>query len=286
MGDGHPLEGSAVSGRDKLLGMGAFARRSRLSHKALRLYAQHGLLEPAVIDEVTGYRRYGEEQLRDARLVRMMRRLDMPIVRVAELLAARREEQAAMLQSYWRETEDRVQRQRALAEHLLSSLSGGKGSYEMFEVQVRDAPEQTVLTEQRHVTVDALSEFIQAAGTRHLVASESIGGPSGAAFIVYHGDVSEDSDGPVEVCLPVDETRADTLSAPIRVEPAHSEAFVTVTKAQIRYPDILSAYDAVESWIAQQGKTATGSPREIVFKDMMNSEIDEPVADIAFPISR
>ena len=42
-----------------LLSIGAFAQRTRLSHKALRLYAELGLLPPARIDPETGYRFYG-----------------------------------------------------------------------------------------------------------------------------------------------------------------------------------------------------------------------------------
>jgi hypothetical protein len=46
-----------------LLGIGVFARRSRLSPKALRLYDRLGLLVPAHVDEESGYRRYDESQL-------------------------------------------------------------------------------------------------------------------------------------------------------------------------------------------------------------------------------
>src|SRR5699024_12673926 len=53
---------------------GAFARRSRLSAKALRLYAINRLLVPARIDASSGYRLYHESQLRDARLICMLRR--------------------------------------------------------------------------------------------------------------------------------------------------------------------------------------------------------------------
>jgi hypothetical protein len=41
-----------------LLTIGVFAKASRLSPKALRLYDELGLLTPARVDPVTGYRRY------------------------------------------------------------------------------------------------------------------------------------------------------------------------------------------------------------------------------------
>ena len=65
-----------------LLTIGAFARTSRLSIKALRLYDESGLLPPVCIDPETGYRYYDPAQLERARLVVWLRRLDMPLARI------------------------------------------------------------------------------------------------------------------------------------------------------------------------------------------------------------
>ena len=58
-----------------------------------------------------------------------------------------------------------------------------------------------------------------------------IEGRAGAFFCIYWGEVSEDSDGPVEWCRPVPADEADALAArcpelTLRAEPAHQEAFV------------------------------------------------------------
>ena len=41
---------------------------------------------PAHVDPANGYRRYRESQLATARLVAMLRRLDMPLAQVAEVV--------------------------------------------------------------------------------------------------------------------------------------------------------------------------------------------------------
>ncbi len=66
----------------ELLTIGAFARASRLSPKALRLYDSLGLLKPAHVDEVSGYRFYRPDQLERARLVAWLRRIGMPLARI------------------------------------------------------------------------------------------------------------------------------------------------------------------------------------------------------------
>lgn len=68
-----------------LLTIGAYARASRLSPKALRLYDDLGLLTPARVDPVTGYRWYDPAQLERARLVAWLRRLGMPLARISEV---------------------------------------------------------------------------------------------------------------------------------------------------------------------------------------------------------
>jgi DNA-binding transcriptional MerR regulator len=73
---------------DPLLSIGAFARKTRFSLKALRLYAGLGLLTPVRIDESNGYRWYRTSQLATARLIAMLRRLDMPLNQVADVVAA------------------------------------------------------------------------------------------------------------------------------------------------------------------------------------------------------
>ena len=52
---------------------GEFARASRLSRKALRLYDELALLSPVQVDPVTGYRLYAPAQFEQARLVREAR---------------------------------------------------------------------------------------------------------------------------------------------------------------------------------------------------------------------
>jgi PPM family protein phosphatase len=65
-----------------LLTIGSFARAARLSPKALRLYDELGLLRPAYVDPVSGYRFYDPGQLEHARLVAWLRRLGMPLARI------------------------------------------------------------------------------------------------------------------------------------------------------------------------------------------------------------
>jgi PPM family protein phosphatase len=111
----------------ELLTIGAFARASRLSPKALRLYDSLGLLAPAHVDDMSGYRFYRPDQLERARLVAWLRRLGMPLARIGVVcdLARDAPDQAAeQIAAYWAETEAELAARRDLATHLISYLSG------------------------------------------------------------------------------------------------------------------------------------------------------------------
>src|SRR4051794_1742828 len=73
---------------DVLLTIGEFSKMTYLSVKALRHYHDVGLLEPALTDSVSGYRRYAPSQVATAQAIRRFRDLDMPIDEVRQVLAA------------------------------------------------------------------------------------------------------------------------------------------------------------------------------------------------------
>jgi DNA-binding transcriptional MerR regulator len=278
-------------GQDALLTIGVFARRSRLSMKALRLYDRMGLLVPADVDPENGYRRYRESQLVTARLIVMLRRLDMPLTQVADIIAAPGPEAAERLTAYWNEFEKRVASQRELASHLRSRLSGRDEPLGYPDVLIRDVPEQLVLVEQQHVPVEELPAWIGASLSRLVAAARDHGGVAGHPFVVYYGEVNEDSDGPAEACVPIAAASEPDVVLPdavpthaLRFEPAHREAYVRLRKAQVAFPQILSAYDGVVRWAAANDIEITGAPREIYFIDFKSAAPADEVCDVAFPV--
>ena len=72
-----------------LLRIGEFSRASWLSIRTLRAYHDSGLLVPAEIDPVTGYRSYSAAQLIDATVIRRLRDLDVTLADVRIVLEAR-----------------------------------------------------------------------------------------------------------------------------------------------------------------------------------------------------
>ncbi|WP_447034830.1 MerR family transcriptional regulator [Streptomyces sp. DSM 118878] len=106
-----------------LLTIGAFAKASRLSPKALRLYDDLGLLPPARVDPVTGYRLYAPEQLDQARLVAWLRRLGMPLARIRHVCALDAGAAGQEVRAFWAQVEADAAARRDLAGFLIDHLS-------------------------------------------------------------------------------------------------------------------------------------------------------------------
>jgi effector-binding domain-containing protein len=152
----------------------------------------------------------------------------------------------------------------------------------MFTIKQRDVPEQLVLTEQRSVRAAELSDFLFAAIGRLMGSAPGHGGPAGPLFVVYHGQVTEDTPVAVEVCVPIASAPGDGVAA--RVEPAHREAYTTIRKEQVVFPEIQGAYRAVDGWVSSEGLTVADAPREVYFTDFEAAAPQDEVCDVAFPV--
>jgi PPM family protein phosphatase len=106
-----------------VLTIGEFARASRLSPKALRLYDELGLLTPARVDPASGYRLYEPGQLERARLVAWLRRLGMPLARIRVVLDLPPAAAAAEVAAFQAQAEAELASRRDLAAFLTGYLS-------------------------------------------------------------------------------------------------------------------------------------------------------------------
>jgi DNA-binding transcriptional MerR regulator len=260
LGEAGSWAGSVMSMRSEHvdeIGIGEFARRSLLSARALRIYDELGLLPPARVDEDSGYRFYEPGQLKQARLIATLRQLQIPLAEIKAILSLEPVQAAERLRRFWAAIEVENTARRALAAHLIDELSGKRSV--MYEVSTREIPERSVLCLKRNVAgVDQAwtfgKEFIGL--LRHYQLPE-IPGRAGAFFCIYWGEVSEDSDGPIEWCRPVPADEAEALAArcpelTLRTEAAHQEAFVNIGDGQTDGAEWHLVEQSLQAWSDQR----------------------------------
>jgi DNA-binding transcriptional MerR regulator len=270
-----------------LMTIGAFAERTRLSPKALRLYARLGLLAPAHTDPANGYRFYSEAQVAGARLVALLRRLGMPLPVIADIIAKPSAEAAEAVGGYWSQIESATADRRALVSHIQAILTGADMA--RYDIATRAIPERKLLAITRHLHADETDAFFGDAFARLRSAAPGVEGIAGCPFLVFFGEVSDDSDGPLQLCRPIS---ADPVagSSPamagleLRTEPAHEEVFIRLAMKEMGWPAMAPAVDALERWVKEQRREPAGALRQVLIADQRTATPDTMVCDLSVPL--
>jgi DNA-binding transcriptional MerR regulator len=231
---------------EHLIPIGEFAAASRLSQKALRLYGENGVLPPAWVDPHSGYRYYRLDQLQTATLIALLRRGGMPL---AEIRAFLRDPTLERLEAYERAVADEFAERRRVLRYLKRILK----EEPMYDVITKHVDEQPYVSRTKRVLVPDLEPFI--VDTFRELGRDEAPEPG---FVLYHGPVNNDEDGPVEVCVPKPDGDKRL--------PAGEIAFTEISGEQCQFPQILGAYEAVYRWAKENGRQASGPGREIYLR--------------------
>lgn len=165
------------------------------------------------------------------------------------------------------------------------------------DVQVRDVPEQIVITEQRMVDQAALEKWLPEAMPRvHRAAGDAAAStadqphlqrdhlPDEPTFIVIYDGNPNQGETAVECCTPLRAGSRVPADAAGRTVPAHREAYIRVKKGTVVSGHIGDVYVAIEQWIESNGLNVAAAPRETYWTDFFDADEDDVVFDVAFPV--
>ena len=228
----------------KLLLPGEFGAAARLSPKALRLYAEQGLLRPAEVDPATGYRYYDPAQLPKARLIGRLRALGLPLARIAYLAELSPAARALELRGWLRTERERLDERAAVVE----AVGDGPVPELVAAVRLRDVPARKVVSRARRIDSTQLHEHVRAA-ERDIRAHLGDSAEAEPRLVFFEDLVTPDSDGVVEVAVPYAGTVEPAADLHVRLVPAHTAAWLAVPPEYEDWPPVLRVYDAIEAWI-------------------------------------
>lgn len=267
-----------------------FARLAEVSMTTLRYYDEIGLLKPIHVDPESGYRYYTMDQLPHLHRILAFKELGLGLTQIAEILDEGISPEA--LQGMLRLRQAQVQQQiQAEQEQLtriearLRSLEQGSSlpTYEVVLKAVRPITGVSLrltaadLAYQAHWAdaIDAMLRRYEVTPVDHL--------------LVLHPE-SEDGYIPdsVEIVAPVNWRDAQTLIT-------HSEGWLTrcelpafprvASALHHGHPaQVFSAYQALGTWIENNGYTIVGPRRKIRLRREDN--LDDALTEIQFPVER
>jgi DNA-binding transcriptional MerR regulator len=238
------------------LTIGQFGRLSQLSRKALRLYDDRGLLQPARLVPESGYRYYSRAQVAIARRIRLLRLMDMPLEKIAAVLDAWETDPATaqrLIQGHVTAAEKRLTAVQLAARLLQEELSPDKEKTMSFTFTESEREAQTVVSIRRHITVPAYHQSIQPTLQQlwdHIRAHDAE--IAGEPIALYYGPVNEEDDGPVEIAVPYAGMVPPTGEIKVRELSAHKTVQIRTYGEYNEFPKLLEMWNALSRYVNEQ----------------------------------
>jgi DNA-binding transcriptional MerR regulator len=248
---------------------GRFAQLARLSRKALRLYADMGLLRPASVNPDSGYRYYALSQLEDAHRIHKLRELGMSLEAIRETLRTWGTPGfAASLEQHRTALLHQASKVQVALENIDQLLSVPPQPYVVYTKQVTA---QRYLGKRTRCDPDDSCAFIEAAQEQLLaVCKEQLLEVVGASQAHY--DEQEDF-WEVTVCLPI----AGHAPTQLPQNVYEGELTAGLVAFTVHRGDcggdrgLQDAYQAVWSWLREHGHETMGNPMEVYIFDQSNT---------------
>ncbi|MGJ9422912.1 MerR family transcriptional regulator [Aeromicrobium sp. CF3.5] len=262
-----------------MMNIGDFSRATRLSAKALRHYHRLGLLEPAFVDDVTGYRSYAAEQVTQAHLIRHFRSLEMPLDIIGRILAADSpDHRSQLIAQHLQVMEERLTETRDAVTALRSLLDAEHVTAVIERRQVGETP---ALVLRDHINLSNLGVwFTDARAELDRALTSTRAAPSGPMGGLWSTDLILDEAGEVALFHPVsvDPQRDDAGRVRFELLPA-----VLLAVATHSGPDatVGQVYADLGQHVARHETGADGPVREIYLAGVPGGE---GVTEIGWPI--
>ena len=235
-----------------MLTIGEFAQLTHLSVRTLRRYHDAGLLEPARVDEASGYRYYSAEQIPAAQVIHRLRELDVPLPDVHRILRTPDPgTRAGLVADHLQRLEDQLERTRAAVTSLQRLLRPEPAT---LDVELRAVPATTVAAVEATVELDDVLAWYSGA-MAELDALVGTPGPPGG---LYDNDLFTTGRGRVLVHRPV--------AAPPRTGRVHP---VTLPAVELAVTTHVGDHDTIDvtygelgSWVVGHTHAVAGPVRE------------------------
>jgi DNA-binding transcriptional MerR regulator/DNA gyrase inhibitor GyrI len=268
-----PESGEAMSEENiQLLSIGAVARATTLTVKALRHYHEIGLLVPRSVDEWTGYRSYGPAELATASMIANLRTFDLPLAEMSIVLADPTSEAA---RECLRRHRERLEHRAAQVDSSLARLDAfleGRSEMEypstLTPPTIRTANSRAAWAIETTTTIEKIAEVIPDLFKRVAGAVQAAGvAPSGPFFARYLDNPQSGDPFRMQVGAPIASGEVPAGLVAVTLPGGQH----VVAEHQGNYDSISAAWAALFRWVIDRGDPIDGGPWEEYLTTPMDS---------------
>ena len=266
-----------------MLQIGEFSKICQVSVKTLHHYDKIGLLTPAQVDHITGYRYYRMEQIDTMNYIGRLKRYGFSLEEVQYLITiSDNKELAGALRAQKEKLKRKQQEMAMILNELQTHISvfertGDIMTYQKsYQVEVKNSPIMNVLVKRAVMGVDEFGKYYGTLFER--VPKERVT-PTGLNGARYYDKEFNSESSDIEVFIGVKEKeKADVVMEPC-------ECAMTVHRGA--YSTLSEAYGAVVSWVAENGYEIAGEPFDLYIKTQFDSLPPEDwETEVYFPVRK
>ncbi|GAA2455803.1 MerR family transcriptional regulator [Agromyces soli] len=258
---------------------GQIAQLTALSEKAIRLYADRGLL--VAERNAAHHRVFDDDQVDRARRIVLLRALDLSLSEVRAVLDA--DDPTRAFDAHWEGRRRTLQHSSDVAEYVRRSLSGPPELPDGLDVQRRSVPDRVVLAKRGTATLPAVPAVLpQLTGELFTALLDAEAPLTGPPFVEYLTRATESSPAQLRGCVPFDGSLTPAAGLEITLDPAHDELFVPLAQ---QHADDQALLVAVHDYLtATHGRQRTGANRESYFRSF-GTGADGEVMEVGIPVT-
>lgn len=265
--------------------IGLFSKMNRITTKTLRHYDDIGLLKPAYVDDITGYRYYTSEQLVRLNQIIALKQMGVGLNDIGQLLT-HPESINVFLEIKEKELQDRIHEEERKLIGVQNYMKRLRGDWKMnYTPVIRSLPE-VIVASMRFIApnydyyFDIIPKMGKEMGRQGAVCAEP-----DYCFNMYHDGEYKESNIDVEVCEAVVDFCEDSDMVKYKRIKGVKEALCVLHKGS--YATLPDAYNFAMQWIKDNGYEVVGLPRERYIDGIWNKKSDEDwLTELQIPIGK
>lgn len=272
-----------------MIRIGDFSKLSRITVKTLRYYDEVGLLQPAHVDNTTGYRYYTYNQLPRLNRILALKDLGFSLEEIGKLLSddLTAEQMHGMLKLRQAEIKRQVlgETERLARVETRLRLIEQEDVVSKYDVVIKkvDPLKVAVL---RGVVLTPPDQGRLWQELENYLCKHHVQTTDGPCLSLYHDEEYKEKDWDIEVCEPIESDVPETERVKVR-KLAGAETMATVVHHG-PFTTISEAYEAVLKWIGENGYHIVGPGREVYLRAANEGDQNDPetLTEIQYPIEK
>jgi len=256
--------------------IGKFSNLCNVPVKTIRYYSDIGLLEPSFIDEVTGYRYYDYDKMKELNTIQVLKDCHFSLKEIEQVLKGKNDKQD-LEQRLHKKIQELEHQQEIIAEQIqnIVQVKNSIKNAEIFNPKptlsscyIEKRPKIQVLSIREKINIIEMDRLVQKLFERIYAYQLEI---EGKLTAIFHQQDKKQNVADVELLLPI---KATQLAEYIKVIPEGRYACIHIKGP---YSELSFGYSCLQEWLTEQSLKTEGMFMEQYIKGLIPSEVVNPI---------